>query len=422
MSVDKKILLIMPYGGVGGIERLVKTFYTEYVSRGYVVSVVKIIKRVDDVVSFGDDEIYLSEIDLYEMNIIKRTLFYIKSPFRIRRYINNLKITHSIAFGDVANLFSCLTFTREFKVASIHSLKSSEFEQDTLLNRVSRFAYRHLYGAFGRVVCISKGIHDDVVDNCGYKFTENLSIIYNPHDIDLITERADEAVSEEEEVAFERPAVAFVGRLSDEKAPWRLVRAFAHVVRSGVDCNLVFIGDGSPAVLDRLQALALTKGISDRVFFLGRKENPYKLLARSSALALTSRFEGTPNVIVEAIALGVPVVSSYCTQGIAELMSVAGLSSQTVDSVIEVEGGLITPHYTERLDAEQHPLDETFAVALRQVLGDPRHRERVKRARMVLLAKFDATTSTDRYIDSGASVIPSPAETRRTTSRGIRTL
>ena len=107
----KSILLIMPYGSVGGMERLAINFYNYYKNNGYTVKAIKIIKLESDIINFGDDELFLSNIDFFEMSFAKRFLFYLKIPFMIRKIIKQNKTSHSIAFGDMANIFSSLTFS-----------------------------------------------------------------------------------------------------------------------------------------------------------------------------------------------------------------------------------------------------------------------------------------------------------------------
>ena len=80
-----RILLIIPYGGVGGIERLALNFYNFYKSKGYDVKVLKIIKLPTDIVNFGEDEWSLSNIDFSGMGRLERLFFYVKAPWKLRQ-------------------------------------------------------------------------------------------------------------------------------------------------------------------------------------------------------------------------------------------------------------------------------------------------------------------------------------------------
>src|ERR1041384_141779 len=156
----KNILLIMPYGSVGGMERLALTFYDHYRSLGYKVKAVKFISLPEDIIHFGADEYALSHKDFNRFTFAKRMQFYLKIPKLLRKIIQKEQITHSIAFGDMANTFSSLTFTKEFKIASIHALKSVEFVNQTFLNRIFKLSYKTSYRNFDKVVCISQAIRE----------------------------------------------------------------------------------------------------------------------------------------------------------------------------------------------------------------------------------------------------------------------
>lgn len=399
-QAGKRILLILPYGGVGGIERLVDTFYRTYVAQGQVVRVLKVIGLSDDIVNFGADESCLSDRDLSEMPVLGRLWFYLVAPFKLRSLIRRNRITHSIAFGDVANLYSAMTFTGEFKVASVHSLKSVELRSRTLLARATWLGYRSFYRFFDRVVSIGESIRKDLVDGCGYAFPDRLRVAYNPHDVAGIVARGKEDLPDADLDMFSRPVILFVGRLSSPKAPWRLVEAFRKLVADGADANLVFVGDGSPQVVERLERMIREAGLGARTFLVGRRENPYAYMARASVLALTSSYEGTPNVIVEAIALGIPVVSSNCSGGVAELMSRTGAVAVTPDRMQAVDAGFITPHYPEGMDGDAGQVaGRIFAAALERAITDPHVKGRLLEARNALLGKFGVDRAASEYLE-----------------------
>ncbi|KAB1071274.1 glycosyltransferase [Tamlana haliotis] len=343
INSKKNILLIMPYGSVGGMERLALTFYDYYKEKGHQIKVLKLIQLQNDIINFGEDELYLSTVDFSEMKASKRLLFYAKSPIHIRKIIKKYNITHSIAFGDMANLFSSLTQTKEFKIGSIHALKSVELITNTFFNKLTRFGYKHLYGKLNKLVCISKAIKEDLIANCAYKFS-NLEVIYNPHNTSEIVKRSQETIKDPlEKELFLKKTILFLGRLSVQKSPWHLLNAFAEVISTDKKINLILVGDGDYAVQQIVYSRIKDLNLSNNVHLLGRKSNPYKYIHASNVLVLSSLYEGTPNVIVESIAVGTPVVSSFCTKGIIELMSTKDYNE--TDSNIEVEAGIVTPNF-----------------------------------------------------------------------------
>lgn len=361
----KNILLVMPYGSVGGMEKLAYTFYTHYQQLGYQVKAVKIIGLPSDIIHFGEDEIVLSHQDFADYSSLQRLFFYAKVPLMLRKIIKQYKIDYTISFGDMANCFSALTCTRERKIASIHAVKSVEG-----LSGFFRWSMDHTYRNFYKVVCISRAIKDDLINNCSYRY-DNLEVIYNPHDINYIAEQAEKDVmTPEEEQLFQGKTILFLGRLGLQKAPWHLVNAFKIAEEELKDFKLVFVGDGTPEVEQLLKKQVNDLGLEERVVFLGRKNNPYPYLKKATLLALSSYYEGTPNVIAESIVLDTPVVSTNSTAGVGEMM--IHDATTTENQMMITAAGIITPNMLDGQVGMPQDLDfidgeSIFAEALKRI-------------------------------------------------------
>lgn len=406
--MDKRILLLIPYGSVGGMERLALTFYKRMKKQNYDVKVLKLIKLADDIILFGDDELYLSEKDFSEMSFIQRLLFYLSIPFRFRRIIKEYKITDTISYGDMCNLFSSLTFSKENKVASIHAQKSIELVNRTLLNRIYEWSYKNSYRNLDKVVCISEAIKDDLIEKCGYAFPNNLEVIYNPHDINYIKGLASKDVlsNEEKKLFANHDVILFLGRYSPQKAPWHLIRSFSIVAEKNLNARLVFIGSGDETIYFELNKLVDKYNLRDKVCFLGQKSNPYPYLKAAKVLVLTSYYEGTPNVIIESIAVETPIVSTNCTKGIWELMCVDWRKDykEISELAILVDSGYISPSMfkdTFSFDSNLKLLDreKEFADAIHHtVLDGPSIVDRIHRNYDELLAKYEVSHAIREYL------------------------
>ncbi|XMO86159.1 glycosyltransferase [Algibacter sp. AS12] len=399
----KRILLILPYGGVGGMERLAYSFYNFYKEKGYYIKAVKFIKLESDIINFDEDELFLSHLDYQDMSKSNRLLFNLKAPLKIRALIKKHKITHSIAFGDPPNLYSSLTFTNEYKIGSIHALKSVELSNNSKLSKLTRFGFKHTYKKLDKLVCISKAIKEDLVKKCDYKFEDNLKVIYNPHDLVEINKRALEPLDAKESTElFKTKTLLFLGRLSTQKSPWHLIKSFSLLLKKSPDTQLLIIGDGDKTVTDHIMTLISKFEIEKNVIFLGRKSNPYKYLVKADALVLSSHYEGTPNVIVEAICLGTPIVTSNCTEGILELMSLK-VHPETNKNLV-VESGIITPNlFKGRLGipTDNSFIDEEslFANALFDVLNSNQYFNTLKKHKSDLLDKFNLERVAHEYLN-----------------------
>ena len=113
------------------------------------------------------------------------------------------------------------------------------------------------------------------------------------------------------------PIVLAAGRLVNRKDHATLLRAFALVAKAR-PARLIIIGEGEER--DNLGALADELGIADIVELPGFRRNPFAWMAKASVFVLPSVYEGSPNVLIQAIACGTPVVSTDCPSGPREIL------------------------------------------------------------------------------------------------------
>lgn len=113
------------------------------------------------------------------------------------------------------------------------------------------------------------------------------------------------------------PVILGVGRLMRQKDFPTLIRAFA-ALRRERDCRLVILGEGPERA--RLEALVNDLGLRDVVELPGFVSNPYAYMARAGVFVLSSLFEGLPNALTEALAVGAPLVSTDCPNGPREIL------------------------------------------------------------------------------------------------------
>ena len=110
-----------------------------------------------------------------------------------------------------------------------------------------------------------------------------------------------------------------MGRIDRFKGYDLLLKGFQSIHANHPDWYLVILGDGESRT--EMEALSDQLGIRDRVFFLGLVKEPLPILSQCNLFVLASRYEGLPNVLLEAMSCGLPVVSTNCTGSIAEIVS-----------------------------------------------------------------------------------------------------
>lgn len=166
------------------------------------------------------------------------------------------------------------------------------------------------------VACVSRGVSEELIKERVCSASKTV-VLYNGHNITRIRELAHGGVSP----AFQelRPHYSHVALMIGRLAPQKDYDTAIQVARilAPERVAIAVIGDGPE--LSRLQEVVQKEGVSN-FYFLGARSNPFPELANSDLLLLTSLHESFGNVIVEALALGKPVVSTDCPSGPREIL------------------------------------------------------------------------------------------------------
>ena len=179
-------------------------------------------------------------------------------------------------------------------------------------------AARTLYPLADAVVAVSRGAAESVRRSLGVD-AERVRTIYNGVPAGGIRRLAQAEITHPWFADGEPPVVLSVGREAPAKDYPTLVEAFG-LARREVDARLVILGRLSAPYRARLRSLARGLGVEGDLGFVDFDENPYRYMRRAGLLALSSRWEGLPGVILEALACGTPVVSTDTPYGPREIL------------------------------------------------------------------------------------------------------
>jgi len=203
-------------------------------------------------------------------------------------------------------------------IVTIHATLTQRW--NTKMMMLKRFFARRIVRLFllqtDAVVAVSRGAAADLVSFLRLPH-DRVRVIYNP----VISEDIFVKAKEEPEFPYfethDPPVILGVGRLCQQKDFETLLKAFALVRRKRM-ARLVILGEGEQRAF--LERLAKELSIQHDVAMPGVVKNPFPYMARAAVFVLSSVWEGLPTVLIEALALGTPIVSTDCPSGPAEIL------------------------------------------------------------------------------------------------------
>jgi glycosyltransferase involved in cell wall biosynthesis len=205
------------------------------------------------------------------------------------------------------------------------------------------------------IVAVSQGVADDLA-RITHLTEDRIQVIYNPILLPELMMLAKEPVDHPWFQPGQPPVVLGVGRLHPQKDFPTLLRAFARV-RQIRPARLMILGEGPEH--GALNALVEELGLTEDVALPGFVQNPYAYMANADVFVLSSAWEGLGNVLVEAMAVGTPVISTDCESGPSEilaqgkygLLTPVGDSEAIADAILRVlngEGREVSPHWLDQ--------------------------------------------------------------------------
>lgn len=302
----KKILFVIPSLRGGGAERIFSILVNN-INRKKFEPVLLLIKGEGE---YLDD--IAGDVKIIDLNINKVRY----SPFKIAKSIICEKpdiVFSTLGYMNVL-IGLLIPFIKLFKPnisfiareANIASL-NNDFDRN---GKILNLLYKITNSKYSKIICQSEYMKNDLIKNYGLN-TKNMIVINNPLDFKKINKLKREKVNLDN-----KNYIIGVGRLSKRKRFDLLIHAYNKIRKKNLD--LFILGKGSEK--SRLQKLSRKLKREENIHFLGFQKNPYKYLNRARLLVLTSKYEGFPNVVLEANACGIPVVAFDCPSGISEII------------------------------------------------------------------------------------------------------
>jgi len=199
-------------------------------------------------------------------------------------------------------------------------------------------------------------------------------VLYNLFDIGQIRQKAQEPLEPQfDEFMKTHKTVTAVGRFVPEKGHWNLIKAFELLKEKVPDAGLLFVGHMG-SIEEKVREMAQKSRYSADIKFAGYSDNPFKFCKNSAVYAMSSISEGFPNALVEAMAVRVPVVSTNCKTGPAEILFKNSRSEISEENFTVGDYGIITPPFLQdKPDFDLDNKDKThkvFAEAVEKAITD----------------------------------------------------
>ncbi len=336
---SEKIAILLPDLSGGGVQRVRLLLAHEFARHGYTPEFVLMRSRGELL------EEALESFAVVELGVDRLR----QVPPSLASYLRETRPAAVLAamwpLTGMAVLANLLTGNRSRLVVSEHN----DLRHSPSITKANRFMLRrfgrYLYGNADAVVAISAGVAESLTACAGLR-RERITVVNNP--IRPPTAASGTAVFEDA-LSWWRQAkwkIIAIGNLKEQKAHEDLLEAFAILCRELADCRLLVLGEG--LLRSQLESQITELELQDMVRLPGFDPNPYPYLTYADLFVLSSRWEGLGNVIVEALSVGVPVVSTDCPSGPSELLADGefGLLAEVGDPTALAEGMLEALHAT----------------------------------------------------------------------------
>lgn len=305
----KKIAFFLPDLRCGGAEKVALLLANEFIKQGF---------NVDMVLSKAQGE-FLSELNS-QIRIVDLKADRIRYVFKpLLKYFKSEKPDVVLASMWPLTLLAVVAFKSAKLPGSVVVSDHTTFSQAPLMQKRSmrwffKYSLSLVYPFADEIVAVSDGVADDLCRLGGLK-RKSITVIFNPVELNTDLYPEDEGFRHWKNCKGKK--IIAVGALKKEKDYPSLLEAFSLLLKKE-DAYLTILGQGD--LLADLKALAVKLEIAERVNFAGFSRNPSAWMASSDLLVLSSNCEGFGNVLIEAMSVGTPVVSTDCQSGPREIL------------------------------------------------------------------------------------------------------
>ncbi len=359
MSIlTNKVALFLPSLRGGGAERVMLNLARGFSEKGLEVDLV-LAKAEGPYLSQVPPEVRV--IDLHSSRVLASLPHLVRYLRRERPQALLSTLNHANIVALWAKRLAGVPTRVVVREANVITVSSANTQNSR--GRIMPFLIRCFYPWADAVIAVSKGVADDLIKSARLP-VEKIHVIYNPVVTPDLFTKAEEPLDHPWFALGEPPIILGVGRLTKQKDFATLINAFC-LLRKEQAARLMILGEGEDrsALEDLIKKLDLQEDVS----LPGFVDNPFKYMKRAAVFVLSSRWEGLPNTLIQAMALGTPVVSTDCPSGPAEILEAGKLGKLVpvgdVEALAEaIARKISSPMQKSRLDVcERFRMDKVIA-------------------------------------------------------------
>lgn len=341
------VTVFTSFSGDGGVERMIVNLCEGFLLNGYAVNLLLARAESKHLAALPDG-----------VNVIKLPCSHtITSLPYLIRYLKKEKPAALLTAKHRSNQLAVLAK----KLAGVDTRLVARVDTTISAALAAKGGFRKLlwypmmsyfYRQMNDIVAVSQGVANDVSRITKIP-VKKITVIPNPVIFEKMFAMAEESIDHPWLQNPSMPVILGIGRLTQQKDFHTLLRAFA-MVRETRHCRLIILGEGNDRL--SLQSLADELQVSADVDLHGFVSNPYAYLKCGNLFVLSSRWEGSPTVLTEALALGTPVVSTDCPSGPREI-----LDNGKIGALVPMENAELLAEAI--LNALEHPVDREMLRA-----------------------------------------------------------
>ncbi len=330
--MKKNIMMLIGYLTNGGAERSITNVANELSKYHNVILVVAGAKKID----------YPCHVKIIELKSL-RERNKLKAIHELKKLKKEYKIDVTISYTTVYNFYNVMSKYKDKTIISIRNHLSTKHEK-----RRDRIMHRISIKLAQKIVCCSQSVYYDQLNNY-HANPKKLLVIQNFCNLDGIISDMGCAIKECDMHLVNDHLIVTMARLVPHKGHKHIMKAMSLVVKEIPDAHLLIFSRGP--LREELEEFSKKLHLENNVFFMDFHPNPYQFIKLAKAFILASDYEGFPNVLIEAMACGAPIIATDAPGGSREIVSNTVSKGEFVNDLTEMDYGILIPSFINEHDS-----------------------------------------------------------------------